>query len=201
MTALGLTVGGGTPSTGTFTHADTHNLYFDASGRLVAASDGGVFRLSSTDRTTAQWSGINGTLQTKEQYGIAYDSRNKLLAIAAQDNGTSIQTSRDSGYFFSLRGGDGTNIQINDTYSNGKSYVYGSTQNLGNIFRGEITPGSSDMVNNLLTFLFFNPLAGSEPVVRDPNEPDDLHDFNRLQEDQEEEGGELRRFAQENTDR
>src|SRR5205085_11795066 len=59
MTALGLT-------SGSFSHADTHNLVFDPNGHLVAAADGGIFRLSATDQTTAAWSGMNGTLQTKE---------------------------------------------------------------------------------------------------------------------------------------
>ena len=157
MTALGLT-------SQSFAHADVTNLTFDPTGRLVTAGDGGIFRLSTTDPTTASWSGLAGTLGTKEQYSVAYDARNKLIATASQDNGSAIQLSRDSGATFTILGGDGINARINDTWAGG-SYLYTSAQGLGGINRALITPGSPDGFGSFRVFLGFNTSAGSEPLV------------------------------------
>ena len=65
-------------------------ISFDASGNLILTSDGGVY-LRNNPQGSGAWQGLNGNLDAFEGYVVAYDANSKRVAIAAQDNGVSLQ--------------------------------------------------------------------------------------------------------------
>ncbi|HSZ57460.1 MAG TPA: autotransporter-associated beta strand repeat-containing protein, partial [Tepidisphaeraceae bacterium] len=81
-----ITVGaGGT----TGTHADHHAEVFDASGRLIDATDGGIWRLDNATPGSISWEDLNTNLQISTYLRGALDPTNTGNAFAAgQDNGT-----------------------------------------------------------------------------------------------------------------
>ena len=85
-------------------HADHHGAAFDALGRLLDVTDGGILRLESAAPVT--WSNLNGNLGTIQFQGIALHPTNADIAIAgSQDNGTEKRNS--DGSWTQVEGGDG----------------------------------------------------------------------------------------------
>ena len=73
--------------------------------------------ISARSRNPARASGKqlnNNGLSVFEAYGIAYDANSKRLAVAAQDNGVTIQSAPGSAVYNAVYGSDGTNVAIND---------------------------------------------------------------------------------------
>jgi hypothetical protein len=76
-----------TPNGSNGPHADNHGIGFDANGKLLVGTDGGIWRLS--DPSTVTWSDLNGNLDTIQFTGIALDPTNPAIALGgSQDNGT-----------------------------------------------------------------------------------------------------------------
>lgn len=76
-------------------HADTRELRFSAGPNplLLEADDGGVYRLHNPfTPNNSSWDYGGGNMQITEFYSIAYDSLNRFLFGAAQDNGVPSQT-------------------------------------------------------------------------------------------------------------
>jgi len=65
---------------------------FDANGRLILTSDGTVYARTNPQNDSGAWSRISGNVSAFEVYTVAYDAVGKRLAVAAQDNGVSIQS-------------------------------------------------------------------------------------------------------------
>ena len=120
---------------GSTPHADTRAIAFDASGRLILSSDGGVYARTLPQTSAGVWQGLNGNLSVFASYGIAYDANNKRLALAAQDNGVTIQATPGQTAFNALAGADGVNVSINDRTVAGTSVLYESYFNLGGLSR------------------------------------------------------------------
>lgn len=119
-------------------HADVRSITFDKNNQLIVVNDGGIYTL-----VNGTWRGLNGNLQIAEYYQVAYDSRNKRVGAAAQDNGVQLQNSRTGSTFSLLNGGDGINISFAD--QNGpNTIVYGSLQHLA-LFRGIIDSNTGQM--------------------------------------------------------
>lgn len=120
-------------------HADARAIAFDASGRLIMASDGGIYSLSSPKTLSGTWSSLNGNLSVREPYVIAYDSISKRLAVAAQDAGVGLQDGRGQLIYRPWNGGDGFVAAVNDkTYAADKeSILYTSSQSLLQLYRTE----------------------------------------------------------------
>ena len=76
--------GGGTASNSA-PHADSRDIVFDASGRLIEADDGGVYLRTSPRDNSGDWYSLNGNLQITEIHGIAYDSVSNIALAGAQD--------------------------------------------------------------------------------------------------------------------
>ncbi len=112
----------------TFIHPDVRGISFDANGQLVVLTDGGIYQVSSS---TGTWRGINNNLQLGEYYQVGYDSRNKLIGAAAQDNGVQLQTAPGSTTLSLIKGGDGINISFADKNGQTNTTVYASNQSLG----------------------------------------------------------------------
>jgi autotransporter-associated beta strand protein len=118
---------------GSTAHSDARTLTFDASGRLVLTSDGGIYARTNPASSTGVWTGLNGNLSAFEPYSVAYDAIGKRLTVAAQDNGSSIQSARNSLVWSPSNGGDGINTFVNDVTLKGAGLTafYQNFQNLG----------------------------------------------------------------------
>jgi outer membrane autotransporter protein len=100
---------------GSSPHADSRSLAFDGSGNLLMSSDGGIYLRTQPQSSSGVWQTLNTNgLSVFEAYGIAYDANSKRLAVAAQDNGVTIQSAPGSAVYNAVYGSDGTNVAIND---------------------------------------------------------------------------------------
>ena len=117
-------------------HSDLRAMAFDAAGNLILASDGGIY-LRHNPLGNGTWQGLNGNLSVFEPNVTAFDANSKLLAVAAQDNGISLQSAPGKPLFEPINGGDGVNVAINDkTLARaGLSAIYSTTQELGGLSR------------------------------------------------------------------
>jgi photosystem II stability/assembly factor-like uncharacterized protein len=89
---------------GSHVHPDFHAAGFDANGKYLSGSDGGIWRLNNP--VSLQWQDLNGTLSTIQLAGIALNPDDPNIAYAgAQDNYTEKFTG--SLAWTALRGGDG----------------------------------------------------------------------------------------------
>jgi len=122
-------------SNGSTVHPDSRAMAFDASGRLILSSDGGIYARSSPQTTTGAWTSLNGNLSVSQPYSLAIDANSKLIAIAAQDNGAALQTAPGSGAYRQLIGGDGVNAVMNDRTLTGQTALYTNYQYLGQLNR------------------------------------------------------------------
>lgn len=91
-----------------FTHADQHDLEYDASGTLYNTNDGTVYR-----RNGSAWTEISGTMNISQIYRIGLSSLTPNKWITGhQDNGTSIWTGTT---YSATLGGDGMDCFIDRT--------------------------------------------------------------------------------------
>ncbi len=106
--------GGGAP----FTHADQHDLEYDANGTLYNANDGTIYK-----RTGATWTEISGTINISQIYKIGMSSltANKWIT-GHQDNGTNIWNGVN---YSATLGGDGMDCFYDRTNDNN---VFGEYQ-------------------------------------------------------------------------
>jgi hypothetical protein len=114
-------------SNGSTTHPDSRALVFDANGRLLIGTDGGIYARSNPLNNTGQWTGLNN-LSTMELYTLAFDGNSKRLVISAQDNGSSYQATPGGQTFNQLGSGDGINARVNDTTLGSRSAIYTTCQ-------------------------------------------------------------------------
>lgn len=100
---------------GSTAHADSRSLAFDGSGNLLMSSDGGIYLRTQPQTSAGVWQQLNNSgLSLFEAYSVAYDANSKRLAVAAQDNGVTIQSAPGSVFYNAVYGADGTNVVIND---------------------------------------------------------------------------------------
>ena len=69
-------------------HDDIRHLTFDASGRLLACGDGGVFIQTSPRDSSGDWYTLAGDMVTAEFRSIALDPLSHAILGGTQDNGT-----------------------------------------------------------------------------------------------------------------
>lgn len=106
-TIYGHWTGSGAP----FTHADQHDLDYDAAGTLFNTNDGTVYR-----RTATAWQEISGTINISQIYKIGVSSLTPNKWITGhQDNGTSIWNGTT---YNAALGGDGMDCFIDRTNDN-----------------------------------------------------------------------------------
>src|SRR6185312_14574260 len=111
-------------------HADARVITFDQNGRMLVSNDGGIFALTNPSTGTGSWSSLNGNLQLREAYAVAYDAVSHRLVVAAQDNGVAVQNTPGAQAGTEINGGDGIVAAVNDRTlaGSGWSIVYHSTQ-------------------------------------------------------------------------
>src|SRR5208283_4111645 len=90
-------------------HADSRAMTFDSQGNLILSSDGGIY-VRNNPTGAGAWQGMNGNLSVFEPYAVAFDANSKLAAVAAQDNGVSLQSAPGSSLYNAIHQGDGTNV-------------------------------------------------------------------------------------------
>jgi len=118
---------------GSTVHSDSRAITFDANGRLILTSDGTIYARTNPQNDSGVWTRIGGDISAFEVYKVAYDAVGKRLAVAAQDNGVTIQSARNAQQWNAVMGADGINVFVNDmTLKDSKrSVFYANTQNLG----------------------------------------------------------------------
>lgn len=98
-------------STGGQIHTDSHATAFDATGRLLMGSDGGIWRLDNKAAGATKWSNLNNNLQiTQFTYAALDPSNADIMYGGAQDNGTSKFT--DNTRWTMVQGGDGGFVAV-----------------------------------------------------------------------------------------
>lgn len=135
------------PATGTVTweagidgslgapHVDYRSIVFDAAGRMLVGTDGGVY-VTSSPTATGSWSSLNQGLATAEFYRVAWNPISHTAAGAAQDNGVFLQRGPGDQVWDGINDlGDGVNVAVNGlTFADrGQAIVYSTTQSLGDL--------------------------------------------------------------------
>ena len=134
---LRTTNAGSSFSTVTAQHVDNHALAWDASGRLWAGCDGGIFR-SSNNGTS--WTNMNSGLGITQMYaGVSISPADPHIVLAGlQDNG-SVQHTGTNLTWSNFIGGDGGYTAIDQLLP---SREFAQYQGSGDIYRSTNTGGS-----------------------------------------------------------
>ena len=117
-------------------HADSRDLAFNANGILFEADDGGVYRLEKPDGSDGHWSSAIGNLSPTEFHSVSWDAVNNRVIGGSQDNGTTSQRKEGAKTWFTILGGDGGVVAVDDLTGNDLSVRYYSYQYFGNALRG-----------------------------------------------------------------
>ena len=150
---------------GTYHHADSRNIVFDASGNIIQVDDGGVYRRVAPQTTSGSWESVVGDLSLGQFYTARYDIRNNVIFGGTQDTGSLQQTSGvgqlgDPIYENTL-GGDGFWQAVDNISDPNITYRY----QMGN-FVITLTRFGYDNNNNLVSdqrVLFANPATPNIP--------------------------------------
>src|SRR5206468_1178332 len=102
-------------------HADSRRLTFDASGNILAGTDGGIYRLTNPGSSTRTWSSVIGNLRASEFYSVAYDTSTNTLLGGAQDTGSPEQSAAGSFTWQEFQKADGGQVAVDTTSLAGKS--------------------------------------------------------------------------------
>ena len=131
LTATSITDAG--TGNGSTVHSDSRAIAFDANGRMIVTSDGTIYARTNPQSDTGVWTLISSNISAFEVYNVAYDAVGKRLAAAAQDNGVSLQPTRNAPLWNAVMGADGINVFVNDVTlaASGRSVFYANTQELG----------------------------------------------------------------------
>lgn len=147
------------PATGTITwvsgldtalgtpHVDYRAIVFDAAGRMLVGTDGGVYATDQLTQT-GPWSSLNTALQTAEFYRVAWNPVSHTAAGAAQDNGVFLQRGPGNPVWNGINDlGDGVNVAVNGTTfaGRGQAIVYSTTQSLGDL-RAQVFDAGNNQV-------------------------------------------------------
>ncbi|MGD2115327.1 MAG: hypothetical protein PVG07_09755, partial [Acidobacteriota bacterium] len=147
-------------------HQDVHQITFDAAGRLLVATDGGVYRSDDLGDT---WEARNHRLGSIQFYpGISLDpDRPGRLLGGTQDNGT-LMTETSGENWLWIHGGDGGFTAV---HPDDPDVLFVEYQGAGNLFRSD-DGGISFELLDLGVDPFLDVTAFQAPFQIDPNDPD-----------------------------
>jgi photosystem II stability/assembly factor-like uncharacterized protein len=159
--------GGMTYSDVTPPHVDQHDAAFDAAGRLVVASDGGVHRTSDFGRN---WVNLNKKLGTIQFYpGLAiHPTQPEVVMGGTQDNGTNLRLN-PSNSWLNIFGGDGGWCLIRP---DDPSVLFIEFQGTGNLLRS--ADGGQSFVVVDAGIAGADRTAFQAPVLFDPADSDHM---------------------------
>src|SRR5581483_8683560 len=142
---------------GSTAHADSRSIAFDANGRLILTSDGGIYARTNPQNNTGAWSSLIGNMSLfASTHAVAYDAIGKRLMTAAQDTGVTIQSAPNNLFYKATNGADGINAFINDVTLAGakQTAFYGNTQGLGTMARVVLDQQGNAISPNTAVFGF-----------------------------------------------
>jgi hypothetical protein len=147
-------------------HVDIHEIAFDAAGRLLAASDGGVYR---SEDLGDSWVSLNRNLGTVQIYaGLSVDSRSHgTLLAGTQDNGTLLSNGAGTSWRM-VSGGDGGYTAI---HPDDPDVLFVQLQFPGNLFRSDDGGLSFQLIDQGIDTVF-DLSAFQAPFRIDPANPD-----------------------------
>jgi hypothetical protein len=129
---------------GTSPHADSRDMDFDASGNLLEADDGGIYRLNNPNVASRQWASLNGNIRPTEMHSATFDAVSRIVFGGTQDTGTPMQSAPGSRTFNEFLVGDGGVVAVDDTSANGASSIrYTSFFKLGFFNRSTWSPANT----------------------------------------------------------
>jgi hypothetical protein len=106
-------------------HDDCQHLAIDAAGDLLAATDGGVYRLVNPardpQRGARQWYAIAAKMRNNEAFSVGYDTLNRIAVVGTADNGCAEQTQQGSRTWLLIQdalleeGGDGGGVAVDNS--------------------------------------------------------------------------------------
>ena len=149
-------------------HADSRRLTFDASGNILAGTDGGIYRLSSPATSARVWSSVIGTLRATEFWSTGYDTSTNTLLGGAQDTGSPEQTANGSLTWRDFQTADGGQVAVDTTSTAGKSIRYTTRQNLGGFNRATFDSAGNQLTSAAVG-LIVNGTGGQNLFQWDPN--------------------------------
>ncbi len=128
-------------------HAESRDLRFDASGRLIEVDDGGIYVRTSPRTNSGDWFSLNGNLQITEMHDIAYDSVSNIAIAGSQNTGVLEQTADGSLVWREVSQGDGGDVAVDEMSlaDLNQSYRYSSGAYLAGFQRRTV-----DADNNVL---------------------------------------------------
>ncbi|HEX6198768.1 MAG TPA: DUF4198 domain-containing protein [Thermoanaerobaculia bacterium] len=146
-------------------HVDVHEIAFDAAGRLVAATDGGVYR---SEDLGDSWVSLNRNLDTVQLYaGLSVDSRTSgTLLAGTQDNGSILSNGAGTSWRM-VHGGDGGYTAI---HPDDPDVLFVEFQFPGNLFRSDDGGLSFQLIGAGIDT--FDLTAFQAPFRLDPADPD-----------------------------
>ena len=133
-------------------HADLRAMAFDANGRLIVSSDGGIYARTLPESSSGVWQGLTGNLSAIETYEAVYGAHAHLVAAASQDNAAALESARGSLVYDFLAGFDGGLAVVNDTTLPGHSVYYLSANNLYGLIRVVVDSSGNIVANDPVTF-------------------------------------------------
>ena len=106
-------------------HDDCQHLAIDAAGDLLAATDGGVYRLVNPardpQRGARRWYAIAATMRNNAAFSVGYDTLNRIAVVGTADNGCAEQTQQGSRTWLLIQdalleeGGDGGGVVVDNS--------------------------------------------------------------------------------------
>ncbi len=147
---------------GTFPHADSRDMVFDASGGLINVDDGGTYRRADPQNDSDEWKSKVGNMQITEIHDVAYDRVSNIIFAGTQDNGTVDQTSTGSLVWKTLFGKDGGDVAVDDTSVADESTRYIATQVFSEDFRRRRYDDMNMEIDEVLISL--TPDGSSDPI-------------------------------------
>lgn len=144
-------------------HVDMHAIAWDAAGRLLIASDGGVHRSENLGNS---WQSLNTNLSTVQFYaGIStHPTLDDWFIAGAQDNGTN-RRDQDTTLWETVNGGDGGWTCLDQTRPN---RVFVESQGTANLYRSTNAGDSFSFVGGDI----FGRNCFLPPYLIDPANPD-----------------------------
>ncbi|HWG21331.1 MAG TPA: hypothetical protein VG225_12445, partial [Terracidiphilus sp.] len=149
-------------------HTDNHAIAFDASGRMLAGNDGGIFRYDPS--SGGSWTDLNTNLNTIQFTGIGLHPTSLGIVIGgSQDNGAELYT--DNLLWKQVEAGDGGFAQISQTNPTRcyEEYVYGAIERSDSSCApgtwNPITFGLSAVYSNFYTPYTVDPTNGDHVLL------------------------------------